>query len=109
MDGPVADGRHPRLVRPGELDALDLRDNLTQQGLRLHRRQCSADAAMNTIAPAERMLGVAVEPVLVRRVPEARVAIGGREHKPAAAAGGNYVVVDRNIAGSDAPGHAARR
>src|SRR5690606_10169193 len=80
----VADGGHPRLVRAGQLDALDLLDDRAEQRARLHRCQRAADAAVDAIAPAERVLVIAVEAVLVGRVPEARIAVGGGEHQPAA-------------------------
>src|SRR5690606_28739419 len=86
-DRAVTDGGHPRLVRPGELDALDLRHDRAEQRLRLHLRQRAADAAVDAVAPAERVAVVAVEPVFVGRLPESRVTVGGGEHQPAARAG----------------------
>src|SRR5687768_18175407 len=88
-DRTVTDGGHPRLVRTCKLDAVHLRDDRTEQRLRFHRRQRAADAAVDAVAPAERMLGVAVEAVDVGLVPEAGVAVGGGEHQAAAGVGGD--------------------
>src|SRR5690606_18228259 len=58
-DRPVADGGHPRLVRPRQLDALDLRVDRPEQRLRLHLLPRAADAAVDAVAHAERVACVA--------------------------------------------------
>src|SRR5690554_3220781 len=108
-DRAVPDGCHPWLIGPGKLDALDPRDNLAEQRARLHLGQRSADAAVDPVAPTERVLVVAIEPVVVGCVPEARITVGGGEHQSAASARRDDVVVDRHVARGDAAGHAAGR
>src|SRR5208282_6161456 len=108
-NGAVTDGGHPRFGLAGGLEVFDALNQRSQERFGLQQRQHPAHTGVHAIAETEAAPVVSSHVEAVRRIPAARVAVGGGEHQTAALARRNDEAINRNILHGDASGHAGGR